>query len=156
MREISSAPWKQRSPLYTRPRSRKPRQRPPPSDTLFYVKALIVDDDLTRHRYFGRWLESHGYDVMHARGYFSAIEALSRRRYDVVMLDHDLCIKQYTDGCSGGWMNGEDVTQFLTQLPSRLRPGFVIVHSWNGGGARRMISRLEARGIPTRYMMSPV
>lgn len=117
--------------------------------------ALIVDDDPIRHRFLGQWLESEGYRVAHVRGYYAATSALSRYHFDLVMLDHDLCFQQTEDGCYGRELTGFDVAQFIAEMPARKRPGGVIVHSWNTGGARKMFKVLRSAGIPVEYQMSP-
>ena len=120
--------------------------------------ALIVDDDLARHRYFEPRLAYYGYRVAHAQGYNGAVEALASRRFDLVLLDHDLCIRQVSDGCSF-WLvgkTGEDVVDYIISLPRSRRPRHVIVHSWNRGGARKMVDSLRAAQIPVSYQRSPI
>ena len=109
--------------------------------------VLVLDDDPVRHDAWTRtWINVH-YTRANTLDQFS--EALWRQKYDTICLDHDLndhpnlyksCkdINNYTT-----YLTGMDAAKEMVLLPPKMFPQNVLIHSWNPGGAGRMIAALD-------------
>lgn len=86
-------------------------------------------------------LRRRGHEVVEARSYFQAVEALKGAKFDEMYLDHDLECYQ-TDMYGSRELTGYDFVKYLATLPEDKHPDKVTVHSWNPDGAQRMKSVL--------------
>ena len=120
------------------------------------MKILIVDDDDARHQNFASRFADRA-DLYHAYGYPSAVDALDRSVFDLILLDHDLCIAS-TESCGpyGRELTGQDVARYIAELPKVWRPKQIIVHSWNAAGAKAIMRILQAAGFKPIYDPFPV
>lgn len=125
------------------------------------MRILVLDDDEVRHERFAEVFKT--YDIKHVWTYDEACHALEHLGpWDLVYLDHDLndfeakSMAEH-EGPYGGYyreLTGFDVVRFITrQLAKEKHPPEVIVHSWNPGGARMMITELREHGIKCSYRM---
>lgn len=108
------------------------------------MRVLIVDDEQARHDAFKR--RYTGCELVHARNYAEARDAMAGERFDVMQLDHDLQDYRLVDGvmCE---RTGQDVAKLVASLPPAKHPGTVILHSWNPEGARAMGRILNDAGL---------
>jgi hypothetical protein len=113
------------------------------------MRILVLDDEQERHEGFARRFKGH--DVYHVYTYAQACAALANNfRFDLAQLDHDLCDfwQDPETGCTYE-RTGEDVTKYIIDyIPEGLRPKRVVVHSWNPGGAQRMLELFRDAGVP--------
>lgn len=111
-------------------------------------KVLILEDDALRMEQFKNRLQGH--DVVHVETATNAIEHLSRTRFDLVLLDHDLGGRQYVDHTDEYEDCGMRVAEWLSSDPRRVRDqGPIIVHSLNGPAAQQMVELItDAIWIP--------
>lgn len=104
------------------------------------LRVLIVEDDDERMLTFDAvFRDDTAFRACDADG---AIALLGMGGYDLVMLDHDL----------GPGGNGQDVARVIASLPADQQP-FVIIHSWNPDGARRMADILIGGGVAVGRQM---
>lgn len=108
------------------------------------MRILVVDDEEVRHDRFR--LAFAGHEVVHARSYAEARRALSDGPYDLIQLDHDLMDFHVVDGVRYE-RTGQDVARLIAEMPSRMWPGAVVVHSWNSAGAASICSILRRAGL---------
>lgn len=110
------------------------------------MKILFLDDNKERHAAFRRM--SIGDNVDYA---FSATEAISMldkapEPYDVASLDHDL--DEYAQmGQTPRELTGEAVAKHIALMSATRRPKKIVVHSFNGTGAAKMIAALRDAGV---------
>jgi CheY-like chemotaxis protein len=114
------------------------------------MKILILDDDDFRHAYFVDQLgEKHDVTITHT--YDECIAALALKKFDCVLLDHDLNNFSYESIIQGPECdleaNGMDVCRFLISMPRNMWPRQVIVHSKNTQCGNNMASELRCAGI---------
>lgn len=113
------------------------------------IKILFLDDETTRFdvlvKNFGASAQCH-----HVKNGFEFLEALCDSKYDVIMLDHDLGLYNFT---------GVDAAKILAAAPENLNDcQLVVVHSMNVCGADNMISHmrnsphLRIRKMPGAWM----
>ena len=111
---------------------------------------LFLDDMKERHERFDSMTDGH--EVWHAWSVEQAIKRLSERIYDIAFLDHDLSDEHYADyhadRLSAAKGTGQEVAQFIAQMPADKRPRRVLVHSWNPIGAMAIARILRAAGVP--------
>jgi hypothetical protein len=113
------------------------------------MRILVLDDDTEeRHPNFARRFKGHV--VVHVCTCAEACAALEKNpRFDLAQLDHDLC--DFVEDPDSGLTferTGTDVAEFIVlTLPKELRPKKIIVHSWNPGGAQRMLEMFRDVGI---------
>ncbi len=105
---------------------------------------MILDDMEVRHEGFKR--RFIGCEITHCYTYDEAVAALTNDIFDLVCLDHDLTELQ-TCGYDDGEKCGYDVALFLAALEKNKLPKEVLVHSWNIGGARRIVAALAGKGM---------
>ena len=107
------------------------------------MRILFLDDDPERQRRVRTALVG---TVLYAvETAADAIRVLSEHEFDVVMLDHDLGgeIHQPSDETSG-----YGVAAAIANGDGK-RPGMVVIHSFNGPGAVKMMVVLSEAKIPT-------
>lgn len=100
---------------------------------------LILDDSMERHHAFERMLIGNA--VVHVCTAKEAIQAMSQRKFDIVLLDHDLGGGGELEPSGPG--TGYEVACWIRDNPDR-RPQTIIVHSFNSVGARNMLAVLPA------------
>lgn len=110
------------------------------------MRVLFLDDDESRHRLFKKAV---GQTVPGARVDFAvhaqnAATYLSATYYDVVFLDHDLVPADYEGKETK--LSGMAVAKFLFKGEG-VKPGVVVVHSYNQVGAAKMVQVLREGGI---------
>jgi CheY-like chemotaxis protein len=115
------------------------------------MRVLVLDDDKLRHKVFQQNLIGNEF-VVHAYTVDQAVEWLKKEKFDVVYLDHDLndhpnqaTSLDYATGGYGGprELTGLDVAYFMSRMPKEKHPEYVIVHSYNAGGAANMMAVLK-------------
>jgi len=100
---------------------------------------LILDDSMERHRVFAEQLIGHA--VVHVCTAKEAIQAMSQRKFDICLLDHDLGGGGELEPSGPG--TGYEVACWIRDNPNRC-PQAIIVHSFNSAGARNMLAVLPA------------
>jgi ActR/RegA family two-component response regulator len=104
------------------------------------MRILVLDDEQYRHDGFA--MRFAGQDVTHVRTVAEAFKALDGERFEMACLDHDL-------GSGDG--TGLDVAERIAAMTREARPRYVLVHSFNPPGARRMVATLKQAGIPSKH-----
>jgi hypothetical protein len=108
------------------------------------MRILFLDDDERRHEEFRK--HAAGHYVLHVYTAAAAIKSLTLEpRFDVASLDHDLELLHYGKDADG-YGTGMEVAEFIRIMPRDLRPGLVVIHSWNPGGSQRMARALRFSG----------
>ena len=114
------------------------------------VKILFLDDDKERHELFDAAHDKETFEITHVWNLGQLIEWLSKDKFDMFYLDHDLndFTGPPTYGGRASEITGTDVAKWLAQnLPEDKRPDRIIIHSWNPDGARRMQGILDDAGF---------
>jgi DNA-binding response OmpR family regulator len=101
------------------------------------LRVLIVEDNEDRMEIFDKVFEHD--KTWRALDAPTGVDLVRERSFDLVMLDRDL----------GPGGVGEDVARAICALPELQQP-FVVVHSWNPDGARRIAEILHEGGV--RFM----
>ena len=99
--------------------------------------VLVLDDDSSRQRAFMRGLLNYNVTIVTTAK--EAIEALKRREWDAVFLDHDL--KGVVEESGPG--TGYEVAEWLAQNPKR-QPPQIFIHTFNPAGAKKMQQALPS------------
>lgn len=104
------------------------------------MRVFILEDDWRRMEFFLEALDGH--EVDRAESVADAV-AMYKPPYDLILLDHDLGGEQFvsSDHDNTGYQFAKHLAQNHTCGQSQ-----VIVHSWNMGGARRMVEVLKRVG----------
>ncbi len=111
------------------------------------MKILFLDDNPERHKRF--LMNRIGMDVTQAWTCEEACKLLSEVVFDVAYLDHDLS-DEAAAGIPGQFeKTGTNVAEFIASMEEDMRPKYVIIHSFNDYGRRRMASILSMAGVPT-------
>ncbi len=105
---------------------------------------LFLDDSEHRHLHFRTNLAGNLSSVVVDYVYTAkeAIDALAKKVYDCVYLDHDL---EDTDPAFSGQVVAEYIALHQHQID---QPKFVVIHSHNPDGALRMKEALKDCGMP--------
>lgn len=101
------------------------------------MRLLILEDDPSRVHEFYKMFEDHSLVVVNTAA--DAISFLSTSKFNAIFLDHDLGGKTYVD--SDNENTGYQVAKMLSVSINRHTP--VVIHSWNGVGAKRMLNALK-------------
>jgi hypothetical protein len=123
------------------------------------MKILILDDDDGRHKIFAKLLRGH--EVTHARRYSDFYKSVSNGPSKLVYLDYDLHIANGSPSMyktkSGAYkpFTGLDAAKLLAAVPKKQRPDFVIVHSMNESGAKKIMAVLGRAKIPFTRIAFP-
>lgn len=104
------------------------------------MRALLLEDDVTRGQKLRALLEQRGYNVVWARTFRAAQQAWRQLYYDLASLDHDL--GNPNPNCCG---TGRLFTRWVVMQPNALLTHF-IVHSANVLDAPRMVQDLLDAG----------
>ena len=119
------------------------RQRTP-------MRVLLLDDDVLRHSWFAKRFKRDTLDV--AANASQAIELLSKNRYDVIFLDHDLLPEHYYAEETDDERTGYAVASWLASRPDRQAASSIVVHTRNADGALRMVELLRASGRQAEHV----
>jgi hypothetical protein len=120
---------------------------------------LFLDDDKLRHTAFrDNYPRREGDVIHHVFTYREAVEHLHAFDYDVMFLDHDLSLEDVMcnpDGPTNA-KTGYDFVKYFglsEQVYQKIlaRDTFVVVHSYNPVGAKRMVDQLNDYGIRNIY-----
>jgi CheY-like chemotaxis protein len=110
------------------------------------MKILFLDDSAERIEKAFEHFEDDDVDIVVSAA--SAIEALrAKRKYDLVMLDHDLGGETWVDS------NREDCGMEVVRWIVKKKPkiGRIVVHSWNSVAAPIMVEELKKAGYKATY-----
>jgi CheY-like chemotaxis protein len=118
-------------------------------------RVLIVEDDEERCAWFRARLA--GCEIDLTCDVRQAVEWLSERDYETVLLDHDLVEEHYFSDCADDERTGYAVALWLAGHPDRQRGATILIHSLNYTGARRMLDVLVSAGrdaehVPFHYL----
>lgn len=105
-------------------------------------RALILDDQLDRHRWFANELSLHGYQCDHAFNVDAAIYNLgSQQPYDLICLDHDL---------GEGMPTGMEVAHWMSENSGWDKEQCtVLIHSLNFPAGKTMAAKIPgAQHVP--------
>jgi hypothetical protein len=119
------------------------------------MRIIFLDDNKDRHAAYRRL--SIGDNVDYAFSAKEAVRMLDRAQepYDVASLDHDL--DEYaTMGQEPRELTGEHVAKHIALMAPERRPKKIIVHSYNGTGARKMVLVLRDAGVRAFWRMFKV
>lgn len=108
-------------------------------------KILFLDDDAERHKRF--MMDRIGMDITAVWNYADACAALRGTVFDLAYLDHDLSELAAAGRPAKDEKTGTHVAEFIVSLPEKRRPRFVILHSFNDAGRRRMAAILDEAGV---------
>jgi hypothetical protein len=107
-------------------------------------KFLFLDDMQERHDELDKMTKNtFSLEVIHVYTADEAIAELDKGDVDIASLDHDLSIDSIMTEPELGAKSGYDVAMHIANMPKDKLPRGVIVHSWNPGGAQRMVSALS-------------
>jgi hypothetical protein len=109
------------------------------------MKIFFLDDDKERHRRFK--MNRIGQDITAVFTYADACAALSETVFDVAYLDHDLSELAAAGRPAADEKTGTHVAEFIAAMPEEKRPKFVVIHSFNDYGRRRMGAILSDAGV---------
>ncbi len=115
------------------------------------MKTFFLDDSKERHRLFTQ--NRIGQDITVAWNYEEACARLSEQVFDYAYLDHDLSDMAAAGMPDTDEKTGTHVAEFIVSLPEDKRPKFVILHSFNPAGRRRMADILLAAGVRCMFEM---
>ena len=120
-------------------------------------RVLILEDDEMRCYWFQRQLAGREHDL--TCDIQQAIEWLSSREYDSILLDHDLMEEHYYSDAHDDEATGYAIASWLAKNPERQRNARIVVHSLNYVGAQRMLNVLrdagrEAEHVPFPYLQA--
>jgi hypothetical protein len=114
-------------------------------------KIFFLDDDAERHKKFK--MDRIGMDITAAWNYADACAALAKTKFDLAYLDHDLSELAAAGRPASDEKTGTHVAEFIAALPDDKKPKFVILHSFNDAGRRRMAAILDEAGV--QCMIAP-
>jgi len=98
------------------------------------IKILFLDDEASRFDVLVKNLGNKA-QCRHVKNGFEFLEALCDTKYDIIMLDHDLGLDEFT---------GVDAAKILAGCPENLNESqLVIVHSMNVPGSYNMASHMK-------------
>ena len=120
-------------------------------------RILIVEDDEMRCEWFHQKFSSQPRDV--TCDVRQAIEWLEAREYTTILLDHDLADEHYCSDEPDDERTGYAVAAWLATHPDRQRDAFIVIHSLNYMGAKRMLDILQDAGrdvehVPFHYLQT--
>lgn len=103
------------------------------------IWALVLDDDKSRHNsYRDRFGDSAKKIISdHCMTASDCIAALSKRIYDIILLDHDLS-EEFDQDISGN-NTGSEVARWIAEDQIRIGNAKVFVHSLSDEGSANMI-----------------
>lgn len=109
------------------------------------MKILFLDDNAERHKRFT--MNRIGQNITQVWSYEEACKALTDTVFDVAYLDHDLSDLAAAGTPGEGEKTGTDVAEFIANMAEDKRPKYVVIHSFNDYGRRRMAGILSVAGV---------
>ncbi|HEY3024529.1 MAG TPA: response regulator [Pyrinomonadaceae bacterium] len=116
-------------------------------------RVLVLEDDETRCYWFQQQFAQRDYDL--TCDIQQAIEWLSTRDYEAILLDHDLTEQHYYSDAHDDEATGYAIASWLAAHPERQTGATIIVHSLNYLGAQRMLDVLRAAGREAEHVPFP-
>jgi len=104
------------------------------------MNIFVLDDDFeNRIAWFQSAYKDH--NLVYALDAVTALDILSKRKFDLIFLDHDLGgdFLQDSNDLNTGYQVAKGLLQTINAETN------VIVHSWNPAGAKRMLNILQGR-----------
>jgi len=101
------------------------------------MRLLMLEDDPERVKHFYEMFEDQCLVIVNSAD--DAISFVTTSKFDAIFLDHDLGGKTYVD--SDNKNTGYQVAKVIPQSINSTTP--IIIHSWNGVGAKRMQNALK-------------
>jgi len=117
------------------------------------MHVLIVEDDDSRCSWFQQKFVGDELDL--TCDVSQAFTWLSKRNYDLILLDHDLIEEHYFSETHDDERTGFAVARWLATHPDRQRDATIIVHSLNFVGADRMLETLIEAGRDAVHVPFP-
>lgn len=112
------------------------------------MKILFLDDDNNRTEHFLK--NTGGADVFCVDTATLAINALKvHGPFDIASLDHDLGGEHYVAYELEN--HGGAVARYIAANPSCIKH-CVVVHSYNGPAAKKMVEEIKAAGVPATHI----
>lgn len=119
------------------------------------IHVLVLDDKQRRLDVYKTLYEKFGWSVTTVMHYKECVRLLESRRWDLVLLDHD--IAEHVDDADFYlneegkkiYYGGSDVVQAILAMPVEDYPSEIIVHSQNNRKGNQMCEDLNRGGIPT-------
>lgn len=104
-------------------------------------RVLFLDDDEERHKLVEKYTIGRDMNITHVWNFDQAVQELQDKVFDAAWLDHDLCIEdQMCNPYDSKEKNGTALANWMRDnLPIERWPTTIIVHSFNGPGAREML-----------------
>ena len=111
-----------------------------------FMKILFLDDNPLRHKTISNLLPNA--NIVHVYTAREALIEMNKTDYDLIMLDHDL-----DEDAENRLIHpdGTYVTQYMIKNYKHLRETFVVIHSLNHSGAKRMQDTLVDGGFTDVY-----
>ena len=116
-------------------------------------RVLILEDDETRCYWFQQQFAQRDHDL--TCDIQEAIEWLTTRDYQTILLDHDLTEEHYYSDAHDDEATGYAIASWLATHPERQIGATIIVHSLNYVGAQRMLDVLRAAGREAEHVPFP-
>lgn len=113
-------------------------------------RILIVEDDEARCAWFRGQLEGRELDV--TCDVREAAEWLGERRYELILLDHDLRDEHYFSDEPDDEHTGYAVAAWLAAHADAQAGATIIIHSLNYAGGRRMLDKLLDAGFDAEHI----
>jgi len=107
------------------------------------MRVLIVEDDSERLKFFRQ--ELIGHNLVCVASASEAISELKNNIYDLMFLDHDLNQPHYSNYCFEG--TGSEVSKYLQDNYQKNPDLFIVLHSLNPVGVRKMSEYLNNRNF---------
>lgn len=112
------------------------------------MNVLFLDDDAHRLKLLIAHMEFSP-TFEHALTSHEAIDMMSKKKYDVLMLDHDLGDCQPDD--TG---DGTAVAEWINVNRDKVGAPYIVIHSFNSPAARRMSQILDDVDCPVPILIS--
>jgi DNA-binding NtrC family response regulator len=117
------------------------------------VNLLFLDDEPYRHKHIQRATKDQEIKVCPVWDGVLAIKELEKNVFDLIMLDHDLCVNMGQEEVCG-----LDVAKAIVKMGDRHKKATIVVHSLNPIGAKNMFLTLKREGfdvheIPYAWLM---
>lgn len=101
------------------------------------MRILFLDDDRQRHWIFQDYCAEAAIVPDHAFDADEAAAMMTRTRYDVAFLDHDLAEEHHRASYVGGPGDGTALARWMA-FSCQTLPHIVVIHSYNAEAAERM------------------
>lgn len=103
------------------------------------MDILVIDDEVSRTRWFQDTLEPAGHQLRLAHTPEDALDQLHELKFDLVFFDHDLGSKEW---------NGSKLAYHVFMHPKRyMRPDAIWIHTSNPNGAENIAAKCRSAGV---------